>query len=195
MLPRTSHLNFKVQLQIHDGKGFPQILYGIDQDEDQKSISLKPGNEYHIELYPYGQVSTEDVRDISIDKRQCRLSHETFEGASHPTYTKDSCLYDCHVQMAFETCQCVPWDFAHKFKEGKECDVFGRTCFFNRIENLTHMVEESCSHCQEECDWIRYRRKIIASASIALKSTSTLVDTLNVELFCNNYICVDARPM
>ena len=191
MLPRTSHYDFNVQLQIHEGKGFPQILYGINQDKDQRSISLKPGFEYVIKLYPYGQLSTEDVKDLSLDKRQCRLSHETFEGSSHPTYTKESCLYDCRVQKAFKTCKCVPWDFANNIKERKECDVFGRTCFFNRIENLTHTVDESCSYCQEECDWIRYRREIIGSESITLKKRTEMEGYIKIDSYCNKYICIE----
>ena len=194
MLPRTSHHDFNVQLQIHEGKGFPQILYGLSQDKDQRSISLKPGNEYVILLYPYGQLSTEGVKDISLEKRQCRLTHEAFKGSSHPTYTKDGCLCDCRVQKAFNTCKCVPWDFANGIKERKECDVFGRTCFFNRIENLTHTVDEACSYCQEECDWTRYRRDIIGSESITLKKRSVMVESISVKVECNKYICVEKQP-
>ena len=142
MLPRTSHHNFDVQFQIQEGKGFPQILYGIDQDKDDRSITLKPGHEYVIELYPYGQVSANGIIDVPLEKRQCRMNHETFEDSSHPIYTKDNCLYDCHVKKAYQVCKCVPWDFANKIMEGKECDIFGRTCFFNKIENLTHMFDE-----------------------------------------------------
>ena len=92
MMPRTSHHDFNVQMQIHGPNDFPQILYGIDQDIDQQSISLKPGHEYNIELHPYGQMSTESFMDMSIEKRQCRLMHETFEDATHPIYTKANCL-------------------------------------------------------------------------------------------------------
>ena len=182
-MPRTSHHDSNIQLQIHEGKGFPQILHGINQDEDQRSISLKPGHEYVIKLYPYGQVSTKDVQKMSLDKRECRLSHETLEGASHPIYTKDSCLFDCHVEIAFKACKCVPWDFAHGFKDSKECDVFGRSCFFNHIENLTHMNEKPCDHCTEECDWIRYRRT-------ATYESLSLVEDND---YCNKYMCIDAK--
>ena len=84
MIPRTSRHNFDVQLQVQENKGFPQILYGINQDKDQRSMSLKPGNEYVIELYPYGQVSTDGIMDVLLEKRKCRLDHETFKDSSHP---------------------------------------------------------------------------------------------------------------
>ena len=186
MMPRTSHHDFNVQLQIHEGKGFPQILHGINQDIDQRSISLKPGHEYVIELYPYGQMLTEDVQSMSIDKRKCRMNHESFKGASHPIYTKDNCLYDCRIQKAFENCHCLPWDFVNKINGSKECDIFGRTCFFNKMENLTHMVDESCSHCIEECEWIKYRRKVLSSKSLELAFNWDTTDE-----YCNDYMCLN----
>ena len=185
MMPRTSHHDFNVQMQIHGPNDFPQILYGIDQDKDLQSISLKPGHEYNIELHPYGQMSTGSFMDMSIEKRQCRLMHETFGDATHPIYTKANCLYDCYVKQAYQTCHCIPWDFVNKVSEAEECDIFGRTCFFNRFENLTHTGDRNCLHCQDECDWIKYRRRTIKTESIELTKEIGESD------FCNNYICVN----
>ena len=192
MMPRTSHLNFKVQMQIHEGKGFPQILYGIDQDKDQRSISLEPGYEYEVELYPYGQMSTEDFKEMSLEKRGCRLNHETIERSTHPVYTKDDCLYDCHVQLAYDVCQCIPWDFVNTISDSSECDIFGRTCFFNVMENTTHSRHEFCSHCVDECDWVKYRKKMIRSESISLKTEDKDAKTKGGK-YCNKYICIDSK--
>ena len=192
MIPRTSHRDFNVQMQIHEGKSLPQILYGVVQDKDQRSMSLKPGYEYVIEMYPYGQISTNDFKDMSMEKRGCRLPHETIEGATHPIYTKDNCLYDCHVQQAYKMCRCVPWDFVNKFEESMECDVFGRTCFFNVMENVTHSLDESCSHCMEECDWIKFRRKVIDSESISLVKDERSADVYG-GTYCNKYICINSK--
>ena len=100
MMPRTNHHDFKVQMQIHEQKGFPKILYGLNQDLDQRSITLKPGHEYKIELYPYGQVTTKDFKELSQDRRGCRLRHETLPNATHPIYARDNCIFDCHKLQA-----------------------------------------------------------------------------------------------
>ena len=192
MMPRTSHHDFKVQMQITEGKGFPQILYGIDQDKDQRSIILEPGFEYEIELHPYGQISSEDFKDETLEKRGCRLNNETMERSTHPVYTKDNCLYDCHVQQAYNVCQCVPWDFVNTISESSECDIFGRTCFFNVIENLTHSQDELCTHCIEECDWVKYRQKVIRSESISLHTEDKDAE-YDGGRYCNKYFCIDSR--
>ena len=188
-MPRTNHRDFNVQMQIYDGKSLPQILFGASQDKDQRSISLQPGYEYVIELYPYGQFSTDDFKDMGMDKRGCRLIHEFLEEATHPIYTKDNCLYDCHVHQAYKKCQCVPWDFVKKIRNFKECDVFGRTCFHNMMENVTHSRDDNCPHCIDECDYIKYRRKVISSEPIKLMPKESHASWAG-GTFCNRYICI-----
>ena len=156
-------------MQVQERKGFPSILFGSNQERDKKSITLKPGHEYIIELDPYGQMSTDDFKSMSIEKRQCRLDQEVFDDSTHPIYTSSNCKYDCYVKFAVETCKCIPWDFVNKVDGSIECDTFGRSCFFNMIETLTHGSEHNCDHCINECDWIRYRKTIMKSESLALE--------------------------
>ena len=189
MVPRTDHRNYKVQMQIQENKDFPQILFGSNQEDEMKSISLSPGYEYTIKLNPYGQMSTEDFKSMSLDKRQCRLDHEVFENSTHPIYTYANCRYDCIVQSAFKTCKCIPWDFIHNNKNATdECDIFGRTCFFNKVEELTHGEDDTiCSHCIGECDWIRFRRVVdIKSEPLFFKNSGR-----RGSYDCNKYMCLN----
>ena len=195
LIPRTEHRELGVQMQITQGKDFPQILYSGEQDMDERSITLFPGFEYVIELDPRGQKSTEDFQALSMEIRQCRLKDEIFEGASHPIYTKANCEFDCHVHVAHKTCNCVPWDFVHNITDSTECDIFGRTCFFNMVANLTHESDTLCTHCIEECDWFEYQRRILEKNSLALKKKETTYEVHGATQFkleyCNEYICID----
>ena len=148
-------------MQVQEGKDFPNILYGSNQEKDKRSITLKPGHEYAIELEPYGQTSSDDFKAMSFEKRKCKLAIETNMKSTHPTYTYDNCKFDCYVKLAYKTCRCVGWDFVNKIDGAKECDLFGRTCFSNMIESLTHSSDQHCKHCVDECDYVKYRRRII----------------------------------
>ena len=99
MIYRTSHQNFKVQFQVHSRTGFPLILFGSKQEDEEKSASLQPGFEYEIKLDPYGQLSTEDFTALPFEKRQCKLSHELHDKATHPIYTSANCKYDCYINL------------------------------------------------------------------------------------------------
>ena len=182
-MPQTRHRKVGLQMQIQGGKAFPNILYGGNQEQSLKSMSLEPGFEYIIELDPYGQLSSNDFKSMALDKRQCQLDNEIFDNSTHQIYTKANCIFDCHVNMAFETCKCVPWDFVNKIESTEECDIFGRTCFFNMIESLAHGSDQSCSHCIDECDSIKYRRRIIKEIKLDLLRKG-------YETYCNKYICI-----
>ena len=184
MMPRTSHKSVGLQMQVQEGKGFPNILFGSNLEKDKKSINLQPGYEYVIELDPYGQLTTTDFKTMSLDNRKCRLDHETFDNSTHPIYTEANCIYDCKVNLAFTTCKCIPWDFVNYIQGTEECDIFGRTCFYNMIETLAHGFDQNCSHCIKECDRVKYRRTLLEK---------TKLDLLKKDGYsghCNQYICI-----
>ena len=170
MYYRTRHKEFGVQLQIHQNKEFAQILYTASQDERKKSISLKPGYEYTIEITPVGQKSTEGLRDLSKFRRKCLLDYEVNENSIFKIYSKANCMYECEVEKAYEVCQCIPWDFFHELKSNgsaTECDVFGRTCFQNAINAVTK-DKHSCKHCIEECDMMNFYSRILKIKDLTL---------------------------
>ena len=160
MHQRTSYGNFKITMQVHSRFGFPQILHGSKQEDEETSISLKPGHEYEIKLDPYGRISTTDFDELPFEKQQCKLSHEIHSTATHPNYTFTNCKFDCYVNLAFETCKCIPWGFVNKHENAPDCEIFGRTCFYNMIGALTHRSDQNCTHCVEECNYIHYRRNV-----------------------------------
>ena len=82
-MPQTRHRKVGLQMQIQGGKAFPNILYGGNQEQSLKSMSLEPGFEYIIELDPYGQLSSNDFKSMALDKRQCQLDNEIFDNSSH----------------------------------------------------------------------------------------------------------------
>ena len=69
------------------------------------------------------------------------LENEVFDDSIFKTYTAKNCKYECHVKLAEKMCKCIPWDYLHN-KKSVECDIFGRTCFYNAMENLTISTEK-----------------------------------------------------
>ena len=114
MYYRTHHKEFVIQFQIHQNKELAEILYSAGQHKRQKSLSLKPGYEYKIEITQVGQRSTEGFRNLPKDKRKCQLENELDENSIFKIYTKANCMYECEVEKAYKKCQCIPWDYFHK---------------------------------------------------------------------------------
>ena len=163
MYYQTHHKEDGIQLGIHQTKEFSQILYTSFQDQRLRSVSLKPGHEYIIEIIPVGQRSTEGFRNLPKNKRKCQLDYELNKNSIFKIYSKSNCMYECEIEKAYEVCECIPWDFFHQLKSNgsaQECDVFGRTCFHN-VMNAFAKEEHHCKYCIEECDMMNFYARIL----------------------------------
>ena len=72
---------------------------------------------------------------MNSTERHCFLSDEVSTTSTLKHYSKQNCKYECKVKFALKNCGCIPWDFPLNLNDSViECDVFGRTCFFNAIK-------------------------------------------------------------
>ena len=83
-------------------------------------------------------------------------------------YNEKNCKYECHVNQAKEICNCTAWDFIMNNLDNSEteCDVFGRTCFYSVIRNLTQSSNNQCNHCIKGCDEIVFGKIIKEKTSL-----------------------------
>ena len=125
--------------------------------------------------------STLDFQKLSLNQRKCRLSHEILQNATYEVYTKANCRYDCKVTLAFNECNCIPVEFVNTISNAEICEIFGKTCFMNMIENMTHASRNLCPHCIDECDKTVFSNKVIKSVFMELSSAQNIP--------CNDYIC------
>ena len=177
---RTSHPDFNVQFQLNQNKDFAQILHGNDQDQNTYSLSLAPGYEHEIEIVVKGQTTTPAFEDLTLEQRNCRLDHEVEDQSDQKVFSYGKCKYECHIKRAIDSCHCIPWDFITTQNDASECDVFGRTCFFHAMENVTHDPEDVCAECDHECKKLTFEPKLVKSTSLEIPQNG----------FCNKYLCV-----
>ena len=181
----------EIQFQLHQSSEFAHLLMDSNYDKFTTSLTLDANNEYFIDVSPTGQLSTEAFRDFDFQQRQCHLQHEVHQKSIFKVYTQNNCYYECEVNLAMEMCKCVPWDFEH-IEEINECDVFGRTCFFTAMNNLALNSNDSCSHCIEECDYIKYNRVILNEKTKSVtdgRFLSYLTNVENGECFGSKAFC------
>ena len=161
--PESEGKNLKIQL--HPDNEFANMLKTNDYDDSIIPLSLEPNHEYFIKVTPYGRRSSQNIMDMNIEQRNCRLVNEVIKGSIFKTYTESNCRYECHTKLASKMCKCAPWDFIHNSGE-KECDVFGRTCFYQTLKNMTRDSHDHCSQCIQGCDYMQYKREIIKSTKV-----------------------------
>ena len=168
----TNYWDGPVELMIHQSNEFARFF---QDDSLIKSTKVPPfpklerSWEYWIEVTPHVQKTTEAFKNIHLQNRGCRLQHEVHENSVFKSYTMENCRYECHVKKAVEICKCIPWDFnfIHHDRQIQECDIFGRTCFYHSVKNLTLISKDIiCNHCIKECDYATYDIVEIGKKSI-----------------------------
>ena len=151
----------EVKMQIHSTNELPQIEPNPSQRVDMDSLTLVRGKEYFITVTPLGQKVTEVFKELDFEQRECLTEKEIPHSSQLKVYTEQNCRHECKVNFAIGKCQCIPWDFpiATK-KKADECDVFGRTCFFNVLKH-TAFNADKCPQCSNACEFMMYRKTMV----------------------------------
>ena len=147
-----------IQFLLHSPYEFAKMLHADTFDYSMISETLKANHEYFFRVTPYGQVTSEEVKALDVEQRGCQSEDESLPSSIFKIYRKKNCEYECKVDLATSICKCIPWDFISNANT-KECDIFGRTCFYNAIENMTQS-NHHCKHCIEDCDSIEFKREL-----------------------------------
>ena len=101
----------QIKFTVNQNTDFSQIFHNSNQDIDERSMTLIPGNEYEIRVSISGQKSTEAFDDLTLEQRKCRLAQEVEKSSLSKIYTKKKCKYECHIKKAFEKIQEKSEDF------------------------------------------------------------------------------------
>ena len=156
-----------IQFQIHQSSELTNFLMDNNHDDMSEPITLKRGNEYFIDVYPHGQIATDEFKALNMEQRKCKLEEEVDENNLFKRYNQKNCQYSCHTTIAAKNCGCMPWDFIGSTKMS-ECNVFGRSCFFNAMESITESPEELCPQCIPNCSYMKFRKVVTKRSNIEL---------------------------
>ena len=177
-----------IKIQLHQDKELANLLQANTYDVDLLPLTLEPGHEYTIRVTPYGRRSSDQLKALNIEQRNCKLEEEVEGTSIFKIYTEGNCRYECEVELAIKMCKCAPWDFIH-VSPMEECDVFGRTCFYDAMKSMTMNYQDLCRHCIQGCDNMKYKKEIAQKKPIydreAVKEGNSGIKTEYFE--CNVY--------
>ena len=120
----------------------------IDQKRDL--VELKPGYKLVIRVVPKVVETSEDFEAYNVEKRKCKLPHETDGLKFIQNYTKIGCEVGCAFDEALSICKCLPWFYPNEFTGTPMCDMFGGNCFDMIMSNEKYY--KKCKNiCIEDC--------------------------------------------
>ena len=125
------------------------------------ALELTHGMKHTIYVTPKKITTEEDLKSLDPNDRGC-----LFENESHGfqryfnNYTRQSCLFECSLAQAYESCGCIAWDFPHFKKSTKLCYRGGDMCFREFMKSP--QSELSCD-CPRSCNHVNYAYSVVST--------------------------------
>jgi hypothetical protein len=105
-------------------------------DVATKYIHAQVGVLTKISVVPTPYVTSDSFKKLPLGTRECRFANENANSASiFKYYSYRSCLFECHVQHAADSCGCTPWNYPHLGNETSNeiCDGMLSYCFKQKM--------------------------------------------------------------
>ena len=179
--------DFKVGQEILNGKGSGEDhslqFYLIDPSVRRMSDSESSPSPFHMSLSTksdYFDIATkghkihpglhttwtvqameiapsDDLREVSIEKRNCRFPDESSHLKIFKVYSKKACLFECQLEKAAAVCKCYPWYIPAVPNQGRHvlCDHFGNYCF-RRVMKRSGLSKNCTKACLPTCHHIEF---------------------------------------
>ena len=162
--------------QLYGPTALPYTIGVTGQNNliDQKiSVhKLWPGYQTTIHVVPKILETTSAFNNLKLNKRECKLPHETTGFRLFNEYSQKTCETECAARKASTICHCLPWNYPNDFMSIPMCDMFGGFCFNQIMSNEVYY--KSCkSECLADCKEI--------SLSVWQRTTP-----LNIEELCKD---------
>ena len=136
-------LPFKVS--IHDPMSVGDIK--------SSGFEVMPGYVTTFLITPTQIVSSESTMQLPPSKRICLFQHENNDLTLFKVYSQSNCMFECKLNMAYNKCHCIPWNYPHLNDSLNICDRFGKDCFEEYMSNSS--MTKKCT-CLPECATMKY---------------------------------------
>ena len=150
--------NMKPYSDQHYGPDSLPYTVGVSRKNnliDQKISVHKLWPGYHTTIYVVPKIleTSPNFDNLDLDKRKCKLPHETTGFRFLQEYTQKGCEIECAAKKAISFCRCLPWYYPNDFTSLPTCDMFGGFCF-NKIMSDEVFYKNCKSECLADCQEI-----------------------------------------
>ena len=118
------------------------------------SFEIPLGYSTTVYITPEATEIDEDGMKLTEEKRNCRLEMDHKKIDQFGIYTKEACLLECKINLAYQKCGCFPWNYLIAKREDYYfCDIYGNICFEGIMADES--LERYCN-CPMNCNRITY---------------------------------------
>ncbi|GFG36325.1 hypothetical protein Cfor_05944, partial [Coptotermes formosanus] len=121
---------------FHDPEDYP--------DTDLQTALVEPGKSVTVMLEAQVIESTDTVRWMNVESRQCWFDDEVAVLQSSPSYSFQTCITECRMKVFQEKCGCIPF-FYPLFGQYLSLNSFGRNLMHNETEGMNCTCQPQCT--------------------------------------------------
>ena len=142
------HLPYKVNVHVPTDAG----------NMRENGVEVPMGTITTIRVNSLELISHHSLRDLTIERRDCRFSVESEDLSNFKYYSKENCIFDCRMRVAESICGCRPWDYPTPDGTTRICDFYGSSCFNSVLQGE---VSEDCNgECDFDCNEVKHSVQI-----------------------------------
>ncbi len=145
-------------------------------------IEPSPGMLTTVVVTPHVTITDNSLLQEDRSVRRCHSQKEDRNPLKvHAKYTRDNCVFECHLQKSLDTCGCIPWTFPKLNDEVRICSYQEARRFYKAMR-LAKKTEE-CPDCLEECNRVKYEYTVHTSPLKDIcKENEAVKDAVNKEI-------------
>ncbi len=126
----------EAHVTLHD----PSLL----PDFETMSILLLPGKTYRISVTPTLSKMDDVVHKLSPEVKGCLSKSDPHQLVLFRDYSHSSCMFECRLRRAFDTCGCIPWDYPQLAENGTICNMHTESWFKEEMGGVATSEECNC---------------------------------------------------
>ncbi|XP_049946953.1 sodium channel protein Nach-like [Schistocerca serialis cubense] len=111
------------QVLVHSPVEFPDVI--------ARGHIVKPASEAFLQVTAEQTMSTDAVRRLSLQQRQCLYPNEGGYATARIDYSRSNCLTACRARHMMRRCRCVPYFYPSVLSPGRECALADLPCLAN----------------------------------------------------------------
>ncbi len=148
LAPQRNRDSWQLQrLALHSPYTVPDITGNF--------IEPSVGTHTTVVVTPHVTVTDDSLLRQDKSIRRCHDSNiDANPLALFKTYTRDNCIFECHLNKSKDACGCIPWYHPKLDLEDSTCSQNESICFKRSMERSQDLLD--CSHCVNECWKVNY---------------------------------------
>ena len=166
-------------------RGFRALVHGpLDFAEVAgKGFPIGKAEEVFVGIRPEYLESSDDVKSMPLDQRQCLTAGEDLSQHSDlnyqvfAKYNRKACLLECQANRIMKLCNCLPYYYPRfdlVWKNNTACDFEGLKCLAEYGDkakalhvNGSGFLDGSSCNCPSDCDSTTYYTQVSRTNSIS----------------------------